>query len=315
MKIKPFLPKYASWIFIATVILAQPYWVVEIYANFTYFHNVNKVFEHTRPYEALCRWVASSVAPCEAWLTKLSDPWWIFTTVALFYNIKTRYELTVPQICRISPRFAIMLVAMLISVAFIILDICSVTSALKSALPDGLNPFWKLAFVFKCLTDSVILDDFKTALDRLRAYKISRLGSFAVDNSDRRARGNRALESVWAPVAAPNGVPPTASPDGDYLHHDQEPHWPEGTDVDDIERRKPSRDRDSEESGGVTVADHDPRIREGSDAHILRSWSPWGRDSSGTSEQYARAVREVTNDDSTRNSPVHYSEKYIGTAR
>jgi hypothetical protein len=29
--------------------------VVEIYANFTYFHNVNDVFEHTRPYEALCR--------------------------------------------------------------------------------------------------------------------------------------------------------------------------------------------------------------------------------------------------------------------
>ena len=55
MKIKPFLPRYASWMFIGTVILVQPYWVVEIYANFTYFHNINKVFEHTRPYEALCR--------------------------------------------------------------------------------------------------------------------------------------------------------------------------------------------------------------------------------------------------------------------
>ena len=55
MKIKPFLPKYASWVFIGTVILVQPYWVVEIYANFTYFHNINNIFEHTRPYEALCR--------------------------------------------------------------------------------------------------------------------------------------------------------------------------------------------------------------------------------------------------------------------
>jgi hypothetical protein len=242
-----------------------------------------------------------------------SDPWWIFTTIALFYNIKTRYELTVPQICRISPRFAIMLVAMLISIGFIILDICSVTSALKSALPDGLNPFWKLAFVFKCLTDSVILDDFKTALDRLRAYKISRLGSFAIDNSDRRSRGNRGLENAWSEVAAPNGVLAMASPDGDYLHHDEEPQWPEGKDVDHMERRKPSRDRDSEENAGVTVMDHEAR-REGSDAHILRPPSPWTRDSTG-SEEYARAVREVTNDDSTRKSPEHDSEKQIGTAR
>ena len=246
-------------------------------------------------------------------LTNTSDPWWIFTTVALFYNIKTRYELTVPQILRISPRFAIMLVAMLLSVGFIILDILSVTSALKSALPDGLNPFWKLAFVFKCLTDSVILDDFKTALDRLRAYKISRLGSFAGDDSDRRMRGNRALENVWAEVAAPNGVAALASPDGDYLHHNEEPRWPEGKDLDQIERRKPSRDRDSEENAGIAATDHEAQ-REGSDAHILRSPSPWERDSTG-SEQYASAVREVTNHDSTRNGPEHYSEKNIGTAR
>ena len=246
-------------------------------------------------------------------LTDTSDPWWIFTTVALFYNIKTRYELTVPQILRISPRFAIMLVAMLLSVGFIVLDICSVTSALKSALPDGLNPFWKLAFVFKCLTDSVILDDFKTALDRLRAYKISRLGSFAVDDADRRMRGNRALENAWAEVAAPNGVPALASPDGDYLHHTDEPKWPESNDVDEIERRKPSRDRDSEDNVGIAAIDHEAQ-REGSDAHILRSPSPWGRNSTG-SEQYASAVREVTNHDSTRNGPEHYSERNIGTAR
>ena len=206
-----------------------------------------------------------------------------------------------------------MLVAMIISVGFIILDILSVTSALKSALPDGLNPFWKLAFVFKCLTDSVILDDFKTALDRLRAYKISRLGSFAVDDSDRRAQGNRALVNSWQEVAAPNGVPALASPDGDYLHQDQEPKWPQGQHVDQIERRKPSRDRDSEENVGVAVTEHELQ-RKGSDADILRSSSPWGRDSSG-SEQYAHALREVTNHDSTRNSPEQYSEKDIGTAR
>lgn len=55
MKIKPFLPAYASRIFIVTVVLSFPYWVVEIYANFTFFHNINTLFVHTRPFEALCR--------------------------------------------------------------------------------------------------------------------------------------------------------------------------------------------------------------------------------------------------------------------
>jgi hypothetical protein len=44
MKLKPFLSKWWSRFFIGTVILVQPYWIVEIYANFTYFHNINKVF-------------------------------------------------------------------------------------------------------------------------------------------------------------------------------------------------------------------------------------------------------------------------------
>jgi hypothetical protein len=206
-----------------------------------------------------------------------------------------------------------MLVAMLISIGFIILDICSVTSALKSALPDGLNPFWKLAFVFKCLTDSVILDDFKTALDRLRAYKISRLGSFAIDDSDRRTRGNRALENGWAEVATPNGVAAKTSPDGDYIRHNSEPQWPEGKRVDHIEKRDPSRDRDSEENVGVALADQEQR-RKGSGAHILR---PPGLSGSGSTggEQYAKALREMANDDSTRNIPEENYEKHIGIAR
>ncbi|KAL9109470.1 MAG: hypothetical protein Q9227_005805 [Pyrenula ochraceoflavens] len=171
IKNKPFLSRRVSLIYIGTVILAQPYWVLEIYANFAYFNNINDLFLHTRPYEAIFR-----------------DPWWIFTTISLFHVIRTRYEFGIIEILRISPRFAVMLLAMCLSIAFIIIDILSVTDAFKSSLPVGVNPFWKLAFVFKCLTDSVILDDFKTALDRLRAFKISRLGSFAVDNSDSRSR-------------------------------------------------------------------------------------------------------------------------------
>jgi hypothetical protein len=55
IKNKPFLSHRISLIYIITVILVQPYWVVEIYANFTYFHNINKIFEKTRGFEALFR--------------------------------------------------------------------------------------------------------------------------------------------------------------------------------------------------------------------------------------------------------------------
>jgi hypothetical protein len=120
----------------------------------------------------------------------------------LFWTIKNQYEITLREITRISPRFSIMLVAMVLSTIFIILDICSVTGAIHTGAKGtiGINPFWKFAFVFKCLTDAVVLDDFKVALDRLRAFKISRLGSFSQDTSDRRSRNDRSLVNVWEEV-------------------------------------------------------------------------------------------------------------------
>jgi hypothetical protein len=83
---------------------------------------------------------------------------------------------------RISPRFAVMFLAMILSIIFTVIDICAVTGTLKSVLPIGINPFWKLAFVFKLLTDSVILDDFKTALDKLSHYNLSRIDERLGDN-------------------------------------------------------------------------------------------------------------------------------------
>ena len=64
---------------------------------------------------------------------------------------------------------------MLLSLAFTVLDILAVTDALKHQLPSGIDPFWELAFVFKLLTDTVVLDDFKTALDRLHAVKMRQM--------------------------------------------------------------------------------------------------------------------------------------------
>lgn len=36
------------------------------------------------------------------------------------------------------------------------------------------SPFWKISMAFKCLTDSIILDDFKTALDKLMRFRMRR---------------------------------------------------------------------------------------------------------------------------------------------
>ncbi|OAL40412.1 hypothetical protein AYO20_00148 [Fonsecaea nubica] len=300
MKLKPFLNKTVSRLFIGTVILVIPYWIVEIYANFTYFHNVNKVFLKTRPWEALCR-----------------DPWWILAACLLIYNIKTKYDLTLTQIVRISPRFAVMLGAMVLSICFIILDVLSVTSALKSVLPVGINPFWKLSFVFKCLTDSVVLDDFKTALDRLRAFKMSRLGSFAMDAAD--YRNKKHTEDVntannWStPPPPPTGdkaqpiapLPILPSPDSDYikprweeLKHGRSAHL-ENRDSTEIARNG-SRDRDPEENPFDAIDYADPQ-RESSDTQMLKANSSWlqRRSSEETSDadiEYAMAVRSMTND-------------------
>ncbi|CAI7672726.1 hypothetical protein PCG10_009704 [Penicillium crustosum] len=153
MKNRPFLSRKVSIIYIATVILCWPYWGLEIYANFTYFNNINKIFLTTRPMEPLFR-----------------DPWWIFTTASLFWTIKREYNFGLWELLVVSPRFGIMLAAMCLSIIFMIVDTCSVLNAFSSTLPTGVEPFWKLSFIFKCLCDTVILDDFKTALDHLRIH-------------------------------------------------------------------------------------------------------------------------------------------------
>jgi hypothetical protein len=231
-----------------------------------------------------------------------------------------------------------MLVAMLLSIAFLVLDICSVTDAVKSVLPVGINPFWKLSFVFKCLTDSVVLDDFKTALDRLRAYKISRLGSFAIEATGNRRSG---AHNIWDQLAPPSnnndhthnsnhshhdrGDPaaqlPMPSPDGDYVH---EPHWVDiktPADTAHIEshdltaHRHGSRDRDSEES------DHRPDIpddrRMASDAHIMQGQGSCLRDTDSSGSEYARAMRDVAGagSDSSDKSDLDPADENVRTAR
>jgi hypothetical protein len=101
----------------------------------------------------------------------------------LLWNIKTKYEFGYLELVRVSPRFGVLMGSMLFSIAFILVDILAVTHVISgSGLPDGINPFWKLATVFKLLTDTIVLDDFKSALDRLSEYRMQRMASVASDN-------------------------------------------------------------------------------------------------------------------------------------
>ena len=58
--------------------------------------------------------------------------------------MKSRYEFSIVEMLRISPRFVVLLAAMCLSIAFLLLDILSVISVLQSAMPTGINPFWKV---------------------------------------------------------------------------------------------------------------------------------------------------------------------------
>jgi hypothetical protein len=232
---------------------------------------------------------------------------------------------------------------MLLSLIFIVLDVLSVTAVLKNSLPVGINPFWKLSFVFKCLTDTVVLDDFKTALDRLRAFKQSKLGSFAVDPNDARSKQHgmqlRNTNSWVEPPERSSGgpVPTMPSPDGDYV---QGPQWEEikihshhleGKGVVEGESaaaRKASRDRDLDlEDREIDAVDFDSHPEEASQAPLVNgsvtsganahnSWPSTDAGSAG--EDYADAVRQMTtemaNDSHGRDVENGFSHS-IGMAR
>jgi hypothetical protein len=233
-----------------------------------------------------------------------------------------------PLIVRLSPRFAVMLGAMVLSICFLIVDIwyvsqpvrlshhlticSSVTGALSSSLPVGINPFWKLSFVFKCLTDCVVLDDFKTALDRLRAFKITRLGSFAADNGEngRLQMTDSRNGSVGFQHRQKAETPmPMPSPDGDELSHPGP--WSNGKP--DLTRIEPSKQRDRGTSQVTESSSDVEAARRTSDSPIMRPQSSWLRDST-EGHEYAQACREVTRS-SHSDPPRPEPDTGIGRAR
>ncbi|RMZ86219.1 hypothetical protein DV737_g155, partial [Chaetothyriales sp. CBS 132003] len=67
---------------------------------------------------------------------------------------------------------------------------------------DLINPWWKLSLVFKCLTDTIMLDDFKTELKRLGIIRIrkqeERRNSVALVLDDKEDGFGRELEFTEA---------------------------------------------------------------------------------------------------------------------
>ncbi|PYH67155.1 uncharacterized protein BO88DRAFT_466566 [Aspergillus vadensis CBS 113365] len=164
MKIRGFFTSWGTRLYLISLLAAQPYWVIEIYANFTFSNRGQALYTTTRPLEPLFR-----------------DPWWIFTTCFLLYIIQRGYGCSLMQLIRISPRFGVMLLFMVIS-------------SNRLGYPPGMEPFSKLAFVFKCLSDTIILDDFRSTLDRLRYHHHPDV--LPLQEPDTHARGRRTNKLV-----------------------------------------------------------------------------------------------------------------------
>lgn len=161
LKIRPFFtgasasfsPHVSKWvrrIFLGSLALTVPVIIFEIFNNFRFFNNISRMYERVRPYEPLMR-----------------DPWWIFSCLTFFHVIRRSYNLDIAGLVRRSPRFGILIASMILAVSFTFMDIIS--SIVRMSETDGINPYWKLALVFKCLTDNIMLDDFKSVLQRLSA--------------------------------------------------------------------------------------------------------------------------------------------------
>ncbi|KAF2648737.1 hypothetical protein K491DRAFT_612182 [Lophiostoma macrostomum CBS 122681] len=161
MKIRPFLPRWGSRVFILTLIAVQPFWIGEAWSNFEYFNNLgNDANLRMRPWEALVR-----------------DPWWIFTTWKLIDSIGKAYGFKVMDLVRINQRFGVMLACMFISIAFLLTDV--VINALHHGGASGIDPYWRFALVFKCASDTIFLDDFKKVIDGIVARRFSSAGGTA----------------------------------------------------------------------------------------------------------------------------------------
>lgn len=117
----------------------------------------------------------------------MRDPWWVFTTWKLIYAIKKTYTFSLWTLIRINRRFGVMLACMILSIVFLLTD--AAVSAAKVTASSGINPYWRFALVFKCASDTIFLDDFKSVLDDIIAHRLSSVADTVPRGSTSRTRG------------------------------------------------------------------------------------------------------------------------------
>lgn len=80
------------------------------------------------------------------------DGWWIFTTCRLIYVVKHTYNISLCELIKESPRFGVLVASMLLSIAFVFIDVAITIRQLSTDGDVGVNPFWK---VWKFLCGSI----------------------------------------------------------------------------------------------------------------------------------------------------------------
>lgn len=82
LKIKPFLPRWGGWVFIISLMLAQPYWVLETWANFQYFNELGSdLFQRSRYFEPLMRYEGNNKSQVSLCSIFLATRWLTFLCV------------------------------------------------------------------------------------------------------------------------------------------------------------------------------------------------------------------------------------------
>ncbi|KAI9806556.1 MAG: hypothetical protein M1833_003743 [Piccolia ochrophora] len=182
LKIKPFLPRWGSMLYIISLLCVQPFWVVAAWLNFEYFNNLG-VTKSTvvRPWEALARYDKYPLWEMGTNKPPLRDPWWIFTTCGLVWIVKRQYNFGLFELIKTNTRFGVLIFCMFLSVVFLTTDI--IVTAAKISKNAGINPYWRLALVFKCASDVIFLDDFKKVLDSLHDHYIGKIESRSMSES------------------------------------------------------------------------------------------------------------------------------------
>lgn len=118
--------------------------------------------------------------------------------MVLLHVIGKTYGIGILRLVRTSPRLGILLAAVFLAICFTIIDLVATVTKTRLSTVNGIEPYWKLSLVCKCLTDAIMLDDFRTELRRIGANKMGH-DEFDSNNPDV-ARNDTAQASVPKPV-------------------------------------------------------------------------------------------------------------------